>query len=101
MSPGQIKPTHVPRSRWLAKHKETSKPEVTFVRIAWESEAELVDELENCSHPRRLARRNCRKIIWDGMTNASRLTLHFLIIFVKDFYSSTHCDLLNTPPFQS
>ncbi|XP_011868669.1 PREDICTED: uncharacterized protein LOC105562437 isoform X1 [Vollenhovia emeryi] len=37
------------------QREQTSKPEVTFVRIAWESEAELVDELENCLHPRRPA----------------------------------------------
>jgi len=69
------------------QREQTSKPEVTFVRIAWESEAELVDELENCLHPRCPVQRNCRKIIWDGMINTSRLTLRFLIVFVKDFSS--------------
>jgi len=36
-----------------AQSEQTPKPEVTFAGIAWEFEAELVDELENCSHPRR------------------------------------------------
>ena len=64
------------------QRKQTSKPEVTFVRIAWESEAELVDELENCLHPRRRYNGIVVKLYGDGMINASRLTLRFLIGFV-------------------
>lgn len=37
-----------------AQREQISKPEVTFVETAWESETELVDEPENCSHPQRL-----------------------------------------------
>lgn len=79
------------------QREQTLKPEVTFVRIAWESEAELVDELENCLHPRRPVQRNCRKIIWGRDDKCVSFNSSFLNRFCSRFFF-LNCNLPNMPP---